>query len=422
MSTLAERLRGMIGPAEHSPAARDAWSDVEGQPLRRADIAELLEGEWRGSNGHSFLVVDRVYRPGYRHGRVSVADILPSADGWSKLDLLTGLGGLKTRSILFLDVETTGLAGGAGTYAFLIGCGWFEDATFRVRQLFLSSYAAERLMLDAVAEIARGAGVLATYNGKSFDVPLIETRFVLHRLEPPFAATAHLDMLHPARRLWSQDGDAPGNTCRLGMLEERLLGHLREDDVSGFEIPSRYFHYVRSGDARPLCAVFEHNRLDILALAMIAARAAQLLEDGPVAAKSAREAVGLGRIYERGGLISNARACYARAAEMPADTLTHAEALRCGAVLARRERRYHDAAAGWRALLHLPRCPAHLAREATEALAVHHEHRARDLEAARRFAMQTLQFNITRSRTEAVQHRLARLDRKLERAAEAALF
>jgi hypothetical protein len=327
--------------------------------------------------------------------------------------------------MLFLDVETTGLAGGAGTYAFLIGCGWFDEATFRVRQLFLSSYAAERLLLEAVAAHARDAGVLVTFNGKSFDLPLIETRFVLHRLEPPFAAAAHVDMLHPARSLWRPDetGLPAGTSCRLGTLEETLLGHVRDDDVGGFEIPSRYFHYVRSGDARPLCAVFEHNRLDILALAMLAARAAQLLEEGPVAAKSAREALGLGRIYESRGLICDARACYARAAEMPADTVTRAEALRCGAVLARRERRYHEAATAWRALLDLPRSPAHLAREATEALAVHHEHRARDFEAARRFAIQTLQFNITRSRTEAVQHRLARLDRKLERAAEhAALF
>jgi hypothetical protein len=109
----------------------------------------------------------------------------------------------------------------------------------------------------------------------------------------------------------------------------------------------------------------------------------------------------------------DAWACYARAADMPADSLTRVEALRCSAIFARRQCRYDEAAAAWRALLDMRRCPPHLAREAAEALAVHHEHRLRDLRSARRFALQTLQFNITRSRTAAVQHRLARLDRKL---------
>jgi hypothetical protein len=175
---------------------------------------------------------------------------------------------------------------------------------------------------------------------------------------------------------------------------------------------------VRTGDARPLYGVLEHNRLDILALAMLTARAAHLLDEGPSAAGTAREALALGRIYERADLTHEAWACYTRASQMPADMLTKAEALRSSAVLARRERRYPEAAAAWRALLDLRRCPSHLAREATEALAVHHEHRVRDLQSARSFALQALQFNVTPARTAAVQHRLARLDRKLD----AALF
>jgi tetratricopeptide (TPR) repeat protein len=245
----------------------------------------------------------------------------------------------------------------------------------------------------------------------------------------PFAEVAHIDMLHPARRMWRQEEVE----CRLTYLEGALCGHERDGDVPGFEIPSRYFQYVRSLDARPLEAVFEHNRLDIVSLAMLTARAAQLLEEGPSMAMTAREALGMGRLYERAGLLDDAIASYDRAAEVShsqtssralvaqtfkvcatRDTVSvRVEALRASAILLRRLRRYEDAAVKWRALLTTPLCPASYAREANEALAVHHEHRARDLETARLFALQSLKLHATAARQQAIRYRLARLDRKL---------
>jgi hypothetical protein len=372
----------------------------------------VLGGEWREVNGHRFLVVDRKYAPGYRHGRVAVADSLPPDEGvWPTLTMVEPR--VPQGRLLFFDLETTGLAGGAGTYAFLVGCAWYQGATFRTRQYFLSSYSAEKALLEDVARDAQESGAIVTYNGKSFDLPLMETRFVMHRMRTPFADLAHVDMLHPARRLWRGDDEADQSGCRLTSLEETLCGHRREGDVPGFEIPARYFHFVRTGDTRPLDAVLEHNRLDLLALALVTARAAQLLEDGPPAARTAREAVGLGRLYERAGRTADARASYLRAEDLPGDVSAHAEALRAAALLARRGRRYEEAAAAWRKVLQLRRCPPAIAREATEALAVHHEHRARDLPEARRFAVQSLQFNISAARQQAVQHRLARINRKL---------
>jgi tetratricopeptide (TPR) repeat protein len=159
--------------------------------------------------------------------------------------------------------------------------------------------------------------------------------------------------------------------------------------------------------------VLEHNRLDVLSLAMLTARAGQLLDEGAPAAHTAREALGLGRLYERGGMTHEARACFARAIELDADVLTRVEALRAYAVLCRRERRYLEAADAWRRMLTMRGCPPRLAQEATEALAVHHEHRSRDLYTARQFAVHSLQFNVSRTRAQAVHHRLARIDRKL---------
>jgi uncharacterized protein YprB with RNaseH-like and TPR domain len=394
--------------------------------------AELLGGDWRERNGQRFLVIDRKYSPGHRHGHVVVADTLPPDDScWSTFSILNAATSNAPRPgrMLFVDLETTGLAGGAGTYAFLIGCAWYQDGCLRVRQFFLSSFAAERVLLEAVAGIADSCGAVVTFNGKSFDLPLIETRFLLHRLETPFAGMPHVDMLHHARRLWREDEEEPRSGddsglvrrsaqreggCRLNALEEALCGHVREGDVPGFEIPSRYFHFVRTGDARGLAAVMEHNRLDLVSLAMLTARASQLLEDGPPAARTSREALGMGRLYERAGMTVDARAAFLRAAEHgDTDTPARADAWRAYAMLSRRARRFEDAAYGWRRILELQRCPPAILREAMEALAVHHEHRVRDLDAARTFARQSLLLDAAPSRRDATQHRLARLDRKL---------
>jgi len=402
VSSLADRLRGVLAPAggPKGPPLHDV-QHRRGGPSGPPDPAEILGGEWRESRGRKFLVVDRKYSPGYRHGRVSVADCLPP---WARFELLGGTNG----QTLFLDLETTGLAGGAGTYAFLVGCGWFDGGVFRLRQFFLADFGAERALLEAVGELAGNLACIVTYNGKTFDLPLLETRFSLQRMATPFAEVAHVDMLHPARRMWREEEVE----CRLTYLEQALYGHERESDVPGFEIPSRYFQYVRSGDARPLQAVFEHNRLDIVSLAMLTARAAQLLEEGPSAAAAGREAFGLGRLYERAGLMDDAVASYRRAAGGGAVSV-RVEALRASAIVLRRLRRYGEAAAAWRDLLASPQCSPAYAREASEALAVHHEHRVRDLDMARNFAVQSLSLQGTSARQQATRHRLARLDRKL---------
>ncbi len=427
MSKLTDRLREVIRPAARddvrsgnpsayaeAPADRRSPGGGWAGPL---DAAETLGGVWREMAGHRYLVVDRKYAPGHCHGRMVVADVLPSDDEpWARVSLLAGT--TCRGRMLFVDLETTGLAGGAGSYAFLVGCAWFDGAVFRTRQFFLSSFAGERVLLDEVAALAASAGTIVSYNGKSFDLPLLETRFALNRLTTPFAAMPHVDMLHPARRLWRAAGDAGG--CELTTIERTICGHAREGDVPGFEIPSRYFHYVRSGDARGLEAVMEHNRLDLLSLAFVTAHASQLLEEGPGAARTAREALGLGRLYERAGILGDAAAAFERAANIPgADTVTRAEALRARALLARRERRHDVAAAAWRRLLELRHCPPHVMREAAEALAVHHEHRLRDPRSAKTLALQSMRLHEAASRRQALQHRLARLERKIDGGAAA---
>jgi uncharacterized protein len=434
MASLKDRLRDVVGlRGREDVRSRGSLDPPE---VRESldpphDPAEILGGSWQDGAGQGFVTIERRYPPGHRHGDVTVADGLPPSDGaWPALDLLA-----RTPcrdGLLFIDLETTGLAGGAGTYAFLVGCGWFDGGSFRIRQYLMSNPMVERAMLAAVAELASEAGTVVTYNGKTFDLPLIETRYLFHRLETPFAGLPHVDMLHPARRLWRGHGadgaDDPSvfdGGCRLSTLERALCGFEREGDVPGFEIPARYFRYVRTGDARPLEGVLEHNRLDLLSLALLTARAAQLVEDGPPAVRTAREAVGLGRLYQLAGRFDYARRCFGLACGLDASgpsvplpaggdgAQLRADALSSYARLSRRARFFDDAAAAWSSLLTLPGCPAPLVREAAEALAVHHEHRRRDPVSARGFALQSLQLPLSASRREALHHRVARLDRKL---------
>ena len=287
---------------------------------------------------------------------------------------------------VFFDLETTGLSGGAGTQAFLVGCAWFEDdGSLTTRQYLLARYSDERAMLAAVAEDLGRAGAIVSFNGKSFDAPLLETRYLFHRIDWTPSQRPHIDVLHPARRFWKEDD------CSLVVLEQQVLGAWRDGDVSGYEIPARYFQFVRSGDARPLVEVFEHNRLDLVSLAGLTARLLEIVRGGPDYAENAREALALGHLYARARADGRALEAFERAVTLAvtsrsrrASILT-TDALRALALVYRRARRFDEAARCWTALVESG-CPSQVEREAIEALAIHHEHRRRDLESARLFA------------------------------------
>ena len=214
----------------------------------------------------------------------------------------------------------------------------------------------------------------------------------------PLDGVPHFDMLHPARRLWKNraaDGfDDAG--CRLSTLERTLFDVRRVGDVPGLEIPGRFFGFVRSGDPRPLEPVLEHNRIDLVSLAAVTARAVRLARDGHEACRDCAEALALGRIFERADQIGRAEACYRRAAESP-ESMIRAEALYRLGVRLRRDRRFVDAAAIWRELIEFtaPRSMRRgllgdLRQVAVEALAIHQEHRAKDLAGARELALASL--------------------------------
>jgi uncharacterized protein YprB with RNaseH-like and TPR domain len=435
---LSERLRGIVSgavPRVAPLAVASRPSAVDGTNLYTC--ANVLGGAVIERPEGAIVVVDRFYAPDRLHGRERIGAMAETlTHGQSGLETLgaawpAGAGATPGRGLVFIDLETTGIAGGAGTYAFLVGCASVEDDGIRVRQFLLPGYEHERALLIAVCEWYADRQSLVSFNGRSFDVPLIETRFLYHRLRFPFDDCPHVDMLHTSRRLWKQRPSIAGpplddDSCKLSVLERHLAGVHRVGDVPGFEIPSRFFRFVRDGDAYPLEAVLEHNRIDLLSLALVTARAIRLIENGPADSRHPQESLGLGRLYERAGRADDAEASYAHAVTLAGrvgrEPDVHAEALRRLALRRRRSGRFADAAQAWQQLAALPSCPSVLRREAREALAIHHEHRIRDFETARAFVLDALAETPATRWRERAEYRLRRINRKLEERSTASLF
>jgi uncharacterized protein len=424
VTTLADRIRGIVAPSKSTRSDLASPGNVELSARVPACGTETLGARVENGDRGPYFVVETRISPEAVYGNLSVAAVgerLHAAAGGAPL---VAAGAPARSPFLFFDVETTGLAGGAGTLVFLVGCGGFAaDGAFLARQFFLSHLDEERPLLAGVRNEIERAGTLVSFNGKSFDAPILETRYLFHRLEWTGGTLPHIDVLHPARRLWADNG------CSLVTLEAQVLGVTRVGDLPGIEAPARYFQYLRTGDAGPLRAVLEHNRRDLLALATLTSQVLELVQGGAGAAGDAQEALGLGAIYWRAGLDRRASEAFERALAFAAGRRTARSgdpvslaALRALAVLSRRARRYAEAAEYWRQLLEVPGCPPHVAREATEALAIHHEHRLRDFAAARMFALRSLGTQAGKTWGDAVRHRVARIDRKLRTSALPLLF
>ncbi len=299
----------------------------------------------------------------------------------------------------FFDIETTGLGGGTGTYLFLAGLGTFEPHGFRLRQYFLADVGGERAMLALMAEDLARCDALVTYNGRAFDVPIVETRLTLARLRSPCAKLAHFDLLHPVRRLYKHRMPS----CRLADAERRLLGIERFDDTPGSLMPAIYFAYVRAGQMAPLRGVFEHNAYDVLSLVGVLARLARLFTDD---APAPDDAAALARWWERDGADDRALRLYRSALPWLEGGEDWAWAAHRHARLSRRAGMHAEAAALWVALWERGDAAAGL------ALAKHLEHRAREYAAAEAVTLRLLAAARGAEERAALAVRLGRLRRK----------
>jgi uncharacterized protein len=320
---------------------------------------------------------------------------------------------------LFLDTETTGLAGGSGTYAFLVGIAWWDGGGLEIEQFFLREYYEERSLLFALRERIAERPVVVTFNGKSFDWPLLETRYRMSRKVPVPTPRAHLDFLHPARNLWR----LRLGSVRLSELERHVLGWDRGADLLSGLIPQIYFDYLRGGPPERLVPVLNHNQMDLRGLAALSSRILSLLSDAENLGQDGLELFGVSRICEKRGEDTRARKLYEKSIASVLPTETDRVARRSLARLAKRQGDFELACELWKDALGSSRH----GYEAYEQLAIYYERKARDPEQAREIVQQALNelrraiqvgnmapgpFREIKARFD---HRMERLERKSKR-------
>ncbi len=386
---------------------RDLPASSLRQPLPEP-TASLAGQRIETGAGVCFLVEER-YPLSYRHGHFSLGSLLREPlEHWAVLATTCSTIPSSSAKWVFLDTETTGLADGAGTYAFLVGLGCFEGDSFHLAQFFLPSPMEERALLQAVAEFLQDAEGLITFNGRSFDLPLLQGRYTMARLPLPWQDQVHLDLLLPARRLW-RDHLA---SCSLSSLEAHLLGVERSSlDLPGWRIPSVYYDYLRGADSSLLEAVFYHNAQDILSLVTLATRLARFLRDpwGDGGARHGLEFFALGRLYEQREQPQDAIAAYRAALLLAMPVQVREQAWQRLSLLLKRQGAWEEALEIWESLLSRPEDhPLYAYVE----LAKYHEHRSKDLARAEYLVQQAIGEHGESPDGEDLRHRLCRVQRK----------
>lgn len=366
MPTLADRLKslGVKKGAENLPPPK---------PHTVFAIEDVVAGRLVTKTGGSTFLCENCFTSDYIHGQVGLQFQTP-------LHVIAEWAGSKDISqnrlddFAFLDTETSGLAGGTGTFAFLVGVGRFIGQDFQLVQFFMRDPFEEPAMLLALEEFLAPCKTLVTFNGKSFDAPLLATRYTLQGWPSPMNNMSHIDLLHLARRLWRDR--LPSRT--LGNLEVQILGAKRsEEEIPGWMIPQMYFDFLRDGDARPLKRVFYHNEMDVLSMAALLNLVTNLLED-PQGERNtpASDRAAMGRLYEDLGYLDLADQYYTASlnAGLPAE-------LRLKTILAlaalRKRRGDHS-----RSLPLWVQAAGEACVEAHIELAKYYEHRVKDIAAA----------------------------------------
>jgi hypothetical protein len=369
MPSLSDRLKALgvkVGTRGLPPADQ--------KPGVRTPIEAVVDGRFLSTRLGETFVAEQTFPADYRHGRAPLG-LAPRLDALAAWAGDARLLALPREAYAFLDTETSGLSGGTGTYAFLVGVGRYEGDAFRLVQFFMRDPGEEAALLEGLADFLAPAQALVTFNGKAFDAPLLKTRYRLHSAPIPFADYAHLDLLPLARRLWRDR--LPSRALKY--LEENVLGAPRtSDEVPGFEIPYLYFDYLRSGDAAPLKGVFYHNAMDVVAMAALLSHVSGLLAE-PHAGEHefGVDVVALAKLFEDLGRWDDAARLYERGFEIGLPEADFWQAVRRLSALQRRRGDLEAAVRLWEkaageghiyAAVELAKYFEHRRREPAEAL------------------------------------------------------
>ncbi|HHV43770.1 MAG TPA: hypothetical protein GXX57_03755 [Firmicutes bacterium] len=383
-----------------------------GSALDLAGIAAQLGGQVQRTPWGSYILKEAVYPLDYAHGNRRLGVLLGyHGHGVGFLD--SSFDQLDLERLVFFDTETTGLGRGSGTYIFLMGLGYFTPAGFKISQYFLPDYTEELAMLSALCAALEEKDIFVSFNGKAFDLPLLETRLICQRLPQPPVPRMHIDLLHLARRLWR----GCLASCSLASLEANILGLRRIDDVPGYLIPEYYFRYLESGDAVPLVPVLKHNRLDILSMVTLLGLILETLTE-PEQLNDPAMTMRVAKHYRDLGDESRAAALYEQVIREAPSSYHAPWAMRTLAKIRKREGRWPAAVQLW---CQLANNGGYLQLDALEELAKYYEHQAKDYlqaigvvhEALEWIMRDPLRRSLHKASLAQWEHRLRRLERKL---------
>jgi len=425
------QLRRERDARTRSQKIRSTWERLDGEDglsvKQKLERLISLTGSGRGPSGRpedrpaegprrdSVQVLENAYVLGARYGQIPIAmglqipgtilRFLSRDGGFESLDL---------SSAVFIDLETTGLSGGVGTVPFLVGLAYYRDERFKVTQFFLNDMAEEARLIEELGVFVREMGFrsVVSYNGKAFDLPLLETRFALHRAPCPLSGLPHLDFLFSARSLWKHKYDS----CKLFNLAQQIVQASRSEDIPGAEVPLRYFQYIRTGDFSLVEPVLYHNQEDLLSLLGVTVAGAVLVERNREAAErgeaDAMDLFGVAKLFERAGDTSTSTALLEKALAGGLSSEVSQLARKKLSGHFKRAKDWDKALGFWREMA------AGDEFECFRELAMYFEHQAKDYAEAIRFATEGLA--VSKGRAPAAERdfekRLDRLRRKMARA------
>jgi uncharacterized protein len=405
MPTLSDRLKSLgvqVGAKDLPPP----------KPTHQYPVEEIVAGRFVDTGNGSTYLIEEDFPIDYTHGQVGlrISTQPQTIAEWAGEPQLAEQ---NPESLVFLDTETSGLAAGTGTFAFLVGVGRYTPDGFHLAQFFMRDPLEEPGLLLALEGFLASCKTLVSFNGKAFDVPLLNTRYTLQGWESPFKGMAHVDLLHLSRRLWRDR--LPSRT--LANLEVQVLGASRTDEeIPGWMIPQMYFDYLRDGDARPLKRVFYHNAMDVVSLAALLNHTSAFLENpDPAGTYEVIDLAGVARLLEDLGHIERAAQLYelCLSSELPEEI--YYDTLFRLSLLHKRQDNYLAAVPLWEQAAEQKRLYAF------EELAKYFEHHAIDLASALKWTEMALDHLDSQppASYERIQwkiefeHRLKRLQRKI---------
>ena len=405
MPTLSERLKAM--------GVKVGTKDIP-QPLpsKTHPVEEVVAGRFIEAGGGSTYVIEQDFKTSYLHGEIGlrISTSPKTISEWAGNEKIAYQ---DPETLVFLDTETSGLAGGTGTFAFLVGVGRYTPDGFHLAQFFMRDPLEEAALLLALEDFLAPCQTIVSFNGKAFDIPLLDARYILQGWKSPFKSLGHVDLLHLARRLWRDR--LPSRT--LANIEVQILHASRTDEeIPGWMIPQIYFDYLRDGDARPLQRVFYHNAMDVVSLAALLNHTSGMLEN-PLdqTGSGAIEIAAIARLMEDLGHTERAMQLYQYCLQAEAPEEVYDDTLQRLALLHKHNNDYPLAVPLWE------QAASHRRLYAYEELAKYYEHHAEDLELAYKWTREALDQlestdipSLERSQWESeFLHRLERLERKI---------